>query len=150
MLLSGGQRQRVAIARALLKDAPVVILDEATSSLDAVSERRVQAALDEVMRGRTTIVIAHRLSTVENADLIAVLADGRIVEVGDHSTLMAARGTYAELYETQFQSGDGDARQRCRNRYEHRRRYRSARCFRWSMPGTAAVSGRDCCGRSVR
>ena len=109
VLLSGGQRQRVAIARALLKDAPVVILDEATSSLDAVSERRVQAALDEVMRGRTTIVIAHRLSTVENADLIAVLADGRIVEVGDHSTLMAARGTYAELYETQFQSGDGDA-----------------------------------------
>ena len=108
VLLSGGQRQRVAIARALLKDAPILILDEATSALDAVSERQVQAALDEVMRGRTTIVIAHRLSTVENADVIAVVADGRIVEVGDHRSLMAVRGTYAELYETQFQNGDDE------------------------------------------
>ena len=105
VLLSGGQRQRVAIARALLKDAPVLILDEATSSLDAVSERQVQAALEEVVRGRTTIVIAHRLSTVENADVIAVVDDGRVAEVGDHRSLLAARGIYAELYETQFENG---------------------------------------------
>ena len=104
VMLSGGQRQRIAIARALLKDAPVLILDEATSSLDAVSERRVQAALAEVMRDRTTIVIAHRLSTVENADVIAVVADGRIVERGDHRTLLAANGAYAELYRSQFES----------------------------------------------
>ena len=103
-LLSGGQRQRIAIARALLKDAPVLILDEATSSLDTVSERHVQAALDEVMRGRTTIVIAHRLSTVENADLIAVVEEGRIVETGDHRTLMAKQGAYAALYESQFEN----------------------------------------------
>ncbi len=104
VLLSGGQRQRVAIARALLKDAPVLILDEATSSLDAVSEQRVQAALEEVMRDRTTIVIAHRLSTVEKADVIVVVDDGRIVEMGDHRTLVAAHGAYAELYRSQFQS----------------------------------------------
>ena len=104
VMLSGGQRQRVAIARALLKDAPMLILDEATSSLDAVSERCVQAALAEVMRDRTTIVIAHRLSTVENADVIAVVADGRIVEMGDHRTLLAANGAYAELYQSQFES----------------------------------------------
>ena len=107
-LLSGGQRQRIAIARALLKDAPVLILDEATSSLDTVSERHVQAALDEVMRGRTTIVIAHRLSTVENADLIAVVEGGRIVETGDHRTLMAKGGAYAALYESQFENRSGD------------------------------------------
>ena len=107
-LLSGGQRQRIAIARALLKDAPVLILDEATSSLDTVSERHVQAALDEVMRGRTTIVIAHRLSTVENADLIAVVEEGRIVETGDHRTLMAKQGAYAALYESQFENRSGD------------------------------------------
>ncbi len=100
--LSGGQRQRVAIARALLKDAPVLIFDEATSSLDAVSERHVQAALEEVMRDRTTIVIAHRLSTVEQADVIAVLEDGAIVEMGNHRTLIAAGGAYAELYRSQF------------------------------------------------
>ena len=104
VLLSGGQRQRVAIARALLKDAPVLILDEATSSLDAASEQKVQAALEEVMRGRTTIVIAHRLSTVENADVIAVVEDGSIVETGDHATLMAAGGAYAALYKSQFQT----------------------------------------------
>ena len=108
VLLSGGQRQRVAIARALLKDAPILILDEATSSLDAVSERHVQAALDEVMQGRTTIVIAHRLSTVENADLIAVVEEGSIVETGDHATLMAKGGAYAALYKSQFQSRSGE------------------------------------------
>ena len=104
VLLSGGQRQRIAIARALLKDAPVLILDEATSSLDAVSERRVQAALEEVMRDRTTIVIAHRLSTVEKADVIVVMDDGRVVEMGDHHALMAAQGAYAELYQSQFEN----------------------------------------------
>jgi len=102
VLLSGGQRQRVAIARALLKDAPVLILDEATSALDAESERYIQAALDEVMRGRTTIVIAHRLSTIEKADVILVMEGGRVVESGDHATLLAAGGAYAALYQAQF------------------------------------------------
>ena len=108
VLLSGGQRQRVAIARALLKDAPVLILDEATSSLDAHSERYVQAALEEVMRDRTTILIAHRLSTVEKADLIVVVEGGAIVESGTHATLMAGGGAYADLYRSQFDSGVTD------------------------------------------
>ena len=98
VLLSGGERQRIAIARALLKDAPILILDEATSSLDAHAERHIQAALEEVMRDRTTVVIAHRLSTVEKADLILVIDDGRIIERGDHAALMAANGAYANLY----------------------------------------------------
>ncbi|MEZ5550174.1 MAG: lipid A export permease/ATP-binding protein MsbA [Pseudomonadales bacterium] len=103
VLLSGGQRQRVAIARALLKDAPVLILDEATSALDNTSERYIQAALDEVMRGRTTLVIAHRLSTIEKADVILVMQDGRIVEVGPHARLLEQKGLYAELYNAQFE-----------------------------------------------
>ncbi|MDA0190296.1 MAG: lipid A export permease/ATP-binding protein MsbA [Proteobacteria bacterium] len=100
--LSGGQRQRLAIARAILKDAPILILDEATSALDNESERLVQDALENLMHHRTTLVIAHRLSTIENADRIVVLAHGRIVESGDHATLMAHNGTYAQLYRLQF------------------------------------------------
>jgi subfamily B ATP-binding cassette protein MsbA len=100
--LSGGQRQRVAIARALLKDAPVLILDEATSALDTESERHVQDALARLMQGRTTLVIAHRLSTVEKADRIVVLRDGIIVETGTHRELLAAGGYHASLYRMQF------------------------------------------------
>ena len=102
VLLSGGQRQRIAIGRALLKNAPVLILDEATSSLDSHSERRIQEALNVLMKDRTTIVIAHRLSTVEGADQIIVLDAGRIVESGTHSDLLAANGHYAALYRIQF------------------------------------------------
>ena len=100
--LSGGQRQRVAIARAILKDAPVLILDEATSSLDSESDRQVQAALDTLMQGRTTIVIAHRLSTIERASRIVVLDQGRVVEEGSHSALLARGGIYAKLHRMQF------------------------------------------------
>lgn len=103
--LSGGQRQRIAIARTLLKNAPVVILDEATSALDSESERHIQAALETLMKGRTTLVIAHRLSTVERADRIVVLDQGRIAESGSHSELLALNGLYAYLYRIQFRDG---------------------------------------------
>jgi subfamily B ATP-binding cassette protein MsbA len=102
VLLSGGQRQRIAIARALLKDAPVLILDEATSALDSESERYIQEALNDLMQQRTTLVIAHRLSTVEKADRILVLRKGRLVEEGTHQQLLAANGDYAALYQMQF------------------------------------------------
>ena len=102
VMLSGGQRQRLAIARALLKDAPILILDEATSALDTESERAIQAALEVAMEGRTTFVIAHRLSTVENADRIMVLEKGQIIESGSHADLLAAQGRYASLYQQQF------------------------------------------------
>jgi subfamily B ATP-binding cassette protein MsbA len=100
--LSGGQRQRLGIARAMLKDAPILLLDEATSALDSEAERTVQVALRRLMRGRTTVVIAHRLSTVMGADLIAVIEHGRVVEQGTHGALLARGGSYARLYERQF------------------------------------------------
>ncbi len=100
--LSGGERQRISIARALLKDAPILILDEATSSLDTESEIEVQDALEKLMKGRTTLVIAHRLSTIRNADRIIVLVDGRIVEEGTHESLLEKRGEYSKLHNLQF------------------------------------------------
>ena len=100
--LSGGQKQRLSIARAVLKDAPILILDEATSSVDTQTEEEIQQALQELMQGRTTIVIAHRLSTVRHADLIAVLEGGSIVELGTHEHLMRCKGRYRKLYDRQF------------------------------------------------
>jgi ABC-type multidrug transport system fused ATPase/permease subunit len=107
--MSGGEKQRLAIARAILKEPRVLILDEATSSLDNESERLVQRALEPVMAGRTTIAIAHRLSTVTAADVIFVLDGGRLVEQGTHAELVGRGGLYSRLYEHQFRSGaDGE------------------------------------------
>ncbi len=106
VLLSGGQRQRLAISRALLKNAPVLILDEATSALDTESERHIQHALDSVMNNRTTLVIAHRLTTIEKADLILVMDQGRIVERGTHVQLLAMNGYYSRLHARQFEDHD--------------------------------------------
>lgn len=104
VLLSGGQKQRVAIARAVLKNPAILLLDEATSALDAESERMVQQALDRLMKNRTTVMVAHRLSTIQNADLISVLQDGMIIEQGDHSTLVENRnGPYFKLINLQQQ-----------------------------------------------
>ena len=103
--LSGGQRQRIAIARAILRDAPLLLLDEATSALDAESETLVQTALEELMRHRTTLVIAHRLATVLSCDRILVMDQGRIVEQGTHAELVAANGLYARLARLQFEGG---------------------------------------------
>src|SRR5262249_14380291 len=102
-MLSAGQRQRLTIARAILKNAPILVLDEATSSLDSESERAVQSALEELMVGRTTFCIAHRLSPIQNADLIVVLDQGRIAEAGTHADLLRAGGLYHKLHELQFE-----------------------------------------------
>ena len=103
--LSGGEKQRLAIARVILKDPRILILDEATSSLDTTSERLVQAALEPLMEGRTTIAIAHRLSTILKADVIFVIDRGRVAERGTHDELLAQGGTTRELYEQQFRGG---------------------------------------------
>ena len=100
--LSGGQRQRIAIARAMLKDAPILLLDEATAALDAESEQQVQTALQKLQAGRTTLVVAHRLATVRNADLILVMESGGITEQGTHNALMAKNGLYTRLCQLQF------------------------------------------------
>ena len=114
--LSGGERQRLAIARAILKNAPVLLLDEATSALDAENETLVQGALDALMKGRTTLVIAHRLATIVNADRILVIDGGEIVEEGTHARLLAAGGLYSRLAKLQFETGAAALTERRRRR----------------------------------
>lgn len=101
--VSQGQKQLLTIARAILADNPILILDEATSSVDTRTEERIQKAMNNLMKGRTSFVIAHRLSTIKDADLILVMKDGDIIEQGDHKTLLAKGGFYAELYNSQFE-----------------------------------------------
>ena len=101
--VSQGQKQRLTIARAILADNPILILDEATSSVDTRTEVRIQKALDNLMRGRTSFIIAHRLSTIRNADLILVMKDGDIIEQGTHEQLLVQKGFYADLYNSQFE-----------------------------------------------
>ncbi len=140
--LSGGEKQRIAIARVLLKDPPVLLLDEATSALDTVSERVVQEAIDEVAHGRTTITVAHRLSTIVDSDLIYVIDAGRIVERGTHAELMAAGGLYAELAAQQVSAARIEGRSGSRRR-EHRMAARGAASARLAglLPGSATAGG---------
>ena len=105
--LSGGQKQRLSIARVFLKNPPILILDEATSALDNTTEILIQQALDELCQGRTTLVVAHRLSTIKNADEIAVIANGHILEQGTHDTLISKKGMYYDLYQLQFRHSEG-------------------------------------------
>ena len=114
--LSGGQKQRIAIARALLKDAPILILDEATSSLDTKSERKVQEALEYLMKGRTTLIIAHRLSTIQNVDKIVTLSGGKVDEIGSPEELAVSGGIYAELL--RLQRGHTEATEKKLQEYE--------------------------------
>ena len=107
--LSGGQRQRIAIARAILADRPILLLDEATSALDAASEQMVQLALERLMQNRTTLIIAHRLATVQGADRIAVMDHGRIVDIGTHAELMRVNALYANLANLQFLTENASA-----------------------------------------
>jgi subfamily B ATP-binding cassette protein MsbA len=107
--LSGGQRQRISIARAFLKDASIILLDEPTSALDSEAEQAIQGVLRNLMRGRTTIVIAHRLATIVNADVIHVVSGGRVVESGSHRELVQLGGVYAKLHRLQFAAAPGDA-----------------------------------------
>ena len=100
--LSGGERQRIAIARAILKNAPILILDEATSSIDTRTELKIQQAFAKLMEGRTTFIVAHRLSTIREADVILVMKDGKVIEQGNHEELLAKGGFYADLYNSQF------------------------------------------------
>ena len=104
-LLSGGQKQRVSIARAFLKNAPILILDEATSALDSESEHQIKLAIDELMQGRTCLIVAHRLSTIDNADRIVVMSKGEVVESGTPKELLDKGGAYADLYNLQMRSG---------------------------------------------
>ena len=138
--LSGGQRQRVAIARAVLRDAPFLLLDEATSALDAKSEKLVQQALDELSKDRTTLVIAHRLATVRDADKIVVMDQGKVVDQGTHEELLARGGIYAQLYKLQFQDGGkpADARVKGRRRKRKVSTVEHAEPARWSIRGLFA------------
>ena len=102
VMLSGGQKQRISIARVFLKNPPIVILDEATSSIDTRTELKVQAAFQNIMEGRTSFIVAHRLSTIQNATTILVMEQGKIIEQGNHQTLLSRNGFYAKLYHSQF------------------------------------------------